>query len=270
MRAFELVLASVMTASSVACGGSVTPDGADSSADADTGSQAEVATDTAMEVDAASTCTFANGGRICNAECPSDPTTCDPCVEFRSVAGSTIPLGICANDAKTMTASRCPKCASVGFLCAQQLIDEQAVCVAPVFCETALARGISQPCYWPDLTPWSGPAAIPTAACPKIGLALCGGGCDVCPAGLSCFGRSPTHPVGVCGAVMRAGGMSTGCRRGSFGCQVGEACATFKVEPAQQPLSDEHGFCIDGGRCKSIRDVLPGGIRCGGPGGTEL
>ncbi|MBI2396040.1 MAG: hypothetical protein HYV09_41135 [Deltaproteobacteria bacterium] len=256
---------SVAAVLAVHCGGAVEP-----SDSAETDGSTDASAETA--VDAASACTFPNGVRICSETCGADFKSCEVCVQFKDVDGRKMAVGTCTTDGDKMLGARCPRCSEPGYLCAQQEIDDTLVCVNPAICETQKARGDStRPCYWPDVTPWSGAEPIPNVGCPAAGLDLCGGGCgDACPTGTSCFGRSPSHPIGICARVFREGGGALGCRRGSFGCNTGEACFIYKVDPTQQMLANEHGFCMQVDRCISIKNVLPGGAFCTGVGGTEL
>lgn len=269
-RTIESLLVVVAAALSVHCGGAVEPaNAADTGvAPADTGDAADTNADS--HLDAAGPCTFANGATICGDKCGGDFTSCGVCAEFKDVDGKKMSVGTCTVDAAKMMGARCPRC-SPGYLCAQQEVDDTLVCVNPILCETQKTRGdSSRPCYWPDVTPWTGNVTIPGAACPAAGLDLCGGDCAACPTGTSCFGRSPRHPIGFCGRVFREDGGALGCRRGSFGCQAGEACFIFETDAPQQVLANEAGFCMPVDRCKSIRSLLPGGAFCTGEGGVDL
>jgi hypothetical protein len=101
-------------------------------------------------------------------------------------------------------------------------------------------------------------AAIPDPACQDLTPAtVCGGSCGTCPTGLTCVGRSPSHPLGICATY--PGKM---CKPSHpTGCPANEGCFTWLVGSTDQALADLHSFCVPLDQCNAAT-AITGGARC--------
>lgn len=82
------------------------------------------------------------------------------------------------------------------------------------------------------------------------------------------MGRSPMHPYSLC-AYLGPLKSSTGeqCARGdNKACDnvdIGKnKCFVWQVDPASQPIADQHGICIDAAECAAAATLYPGGGFC--------
>lgn len=92
---------------------------------------------------------------------------------------------------------------------------------------------------------------------------------------MSCIGRSPTHPFGIC-----APGYSDfvptcnllGDHTYAHACDEGLACAVFDVSPPDQVTAMHYGVCLPSDECLITKDSLAstGGLHCFDAAGVEL
>jgi hypothetical protein len=128
--------------------------------------------------------------------------------------------------------------------------------VGPLFA----ANGASDRVRYADMSFWTGDALPPVPSC-SIGPGVqgCGGSCPPCANGLSCTGRSPLHPVGICASFQVS--PQGGCTPEDV-CPSGQSCFTFRVQPDAQAEANSNGFCFSSEACKILSTQLPGGGYC--------
>lgn len=121
-------------------------------------------------------------------------------------------------------------------------------------------NGYADHVRYADMGQWTGDPLPNPASCPSLGaIQPCGGACGACPAGTACVGRAPLHPVGFC-----APQDTLHCAVGdpNLGCDLGQSCFTYVVQPAVQKDADAHGICLSTTDCDALAAALPGGGKC--------
>jgi len=109
-----------------------------------------------------------------------------------------------------------------------------------------------------DMGKWTGDPLPSPTSCPSLGAVLpCGGACGACPAGSTCMGRSPLHPVGFCHPD--ADGR---CDLPTPGCNGGMSCFNYVVQPQVQADADQSGVCLPPADCQALAQAIPGGGKC--------
>ncbi len=280
----------VLGSAAIACGGRVS-DGDDVTTK-DVGADGDDASETWSDAPPAKFeggCTLPNGVPLCRGtlKCPiSRPETCSfDCIEFNNRNDDPGPFGICLREdgskvlelARAGDYYRCGVCGSEGALCVGMLAFPRLFCADPAICSWLADAGYSDACWYQDKTPWKRGASIPAPACPPSGRAagLCGGACGACSDGRVCTGRSPTHPFGICAQQKNESGEQNICGRrpgeppklDPRGCPSGQRCLVWAS--SDQSVADPHGFCVAETACSTIKSVIPGGVSCYTPTGSE-
>ena len=144
-------------------------------------------------------CTSSEGVRLCGGPC-QEPFECPGrgCTAPIAFDGTPAAVGVCWADAPSAIRP-CNVCHD-GEGCLERRPGEH-YCVPIGACLALASAGERDVCRYPDLTPYV-PKLGPTAAAtcpdqPNDGAFICGGTCTSCLD--DCRGRSPTHPVGICG-----------------------------------------------------------------------
>lgn len=189
--------------SALACGGRVQDDPQEPAADGGADTQPE-----ADAGDSGSLCRLSDGTPTCGfSGCPNPhPGACTSCPLAANREFETAPFGVCPEDAEKVFAhvsgrgAQCATCPSEDDVCLFRGIDY--ACVHKPLCDAYASLGFKG-CFFQDLSDYV-PGPLPSVACPRAGVGLCGGACGSCAAGNVCVGRSHAHPFGVC-APLEAG-----------------------------------------------------------------
>ncbi len=239
----------VMTA---VCGGCSSPSGP--SAPSDAGMDcADAASDATWTL-----CTSPSGAKVCGGSNCSGGNS--PCAND-CISGTSADVGLCFDHCNPFPPF-CPL-APEGQICVRDFavgtFSAAAFDVGVLFASNDAGVRVR----YADMGEWTGdPLPVP-ATCPQVtGFQLCGPGCGACPTGQICIGRSPLHPNGHCVAPSPPPfcGLTDA---GPVGCDAGQSCFTYTVQPQVQREADEYGgLCFPTATCAAIAAQLPGGGTC--------
>jgi hypothetical protein len=172
--------------------------------------------------------------------------------------------GLCGDATANAHLAGCTACLE-GDACS--LINPRALeCVPKAVCDEKLLVGESG-CFFPDKTAYTAASIPDPAQCPVAVTGappFCAGSCGACPTGLTCTGRSPTHPVGLCLPFVKLGqpvSPNSLCSKDAP-CETGALCFVYTTNPADTPFAQEYGMCIDAAVCPSLASTLQGGGAC--------
>ncbi|CAN5572496.1 hypothetical protein BH09MYX1_BH09MYX1_29590 [soil metagenome] len=198
-------------------------------------------------------CTSAEGVRLCGGAC-TEPFACPGrgCTPPLAFDGSPATVGVCWADAPSVIRP-CNLCHD-GEGCLERESGEH-YCVPIDVCLALASAGERDVCRYPDLTPYVprlGPSDAATCPDqPNDGAFLCGGRCSAC-AGDTCRGRSPSHPLGICGRSPEPNAAcgEPFCKGGSYLCGV--------FEGGDPVLARKYGHCMFPKECIASAKLIKG------------
>ena len=222
------------------------------------------------------------GVPICKQGCG----VCTPCTDLQQCGvvdltcmatftnGGSLGPSICRVDSALDHLASCDTCLE-GDACVLQAPDPPSLaCVPGDFCKEVTMTGTAA-CTFSDKTPFSlAPIPEPTV-CPALSLSstkLCGGACGGCAAGLTCSGRSPTRPFGLClpfSPLFKKAPTVDVCA--AMTCYDQTASCFYYANALSDPTAvKEYGLCFPTQDCQVLAQSLPGGGVCVDKQGTVL
>ncbi len=205
-------------------------------------------------IDAGTQCASSDGVELCggasSCECRSN-VNC-----FMDFAYEQSFPGFCADGKDPLGTRGCFGGAADGFACliVPGTEDAGTATVEQINRNAAALLAPNGAAGWvreADLSLWSELEIPEPTSCPSLPVPTCGGACGDCPAGETCIGRSPTHPVGIC--VFSPTCTSATC---------GSACFSYIVEQKAQPIANEACIFMTAAECAAVASGLPGQGLC--------
>ncbi len=247
----------LLAMAALACGGQVVPGNGDAGADG--------APDGAGYTD----CTSPSGYAVCGG-----PNQCDfhNCISACSYAIPPSDFGFCLGSGlpDPLNGKVCEPgyggdvCILIPIINSTTGWADAPFEMGPLFASNGAADRVR----YADLSLWTGDPVPDPQSCPDLGgTPACGGACGACPAGFTCRGRSPLHPVGFCSDDSANWGANCGAPPSVYhgACPKSQGCFTYLVQPEVQKDADDAGMCLPIDQCNALAAAMPGGAKCTPP-----